>query len=533
MAAFLSLIDKLCLQPAAAHPRWAALLAGLILPLALPPLFILPVFYLSFCMVFWLAYKRFDATEKPTISELAMIGWCFGFGQFFTGLLWIGEAFLVEAELFLWALPFAVTGLPAGLALFHAVAFGVWAAFMQRFRARRLPALVLLACFLAVGEFARGHILTGLPWNLPVMGWAGWLYLAQPAALIGPYGLSLIALVSAALCVADKPSLRCVSLAAGLALPILALAYSATVLHGPSRPAPADLKLAIVQPNLTQTEKWRPELRQAHIDKTMDLTALALQLAPDTQLVVWPETAIPALIDEGDGFADLLRARLPQNTSNFPPPYILTGAIRRAATVDGYAYYNSAQIWSGRGLLLAKSDKHHLVPFGEYLPLQGLLEAIGLQQLTRLRGGYRAGPAQPSLTAARLPLLAPLICYEAVFPHLARYRGETRPAALFNLTNDGWFGTSFGPYQHLAQARMRAIEQGLPMIRAANTGISAAFDGRGRLIDRLGLAEKGVLTLALPAALPPTLYHYIGEVGFWILWLSGLVFVWASHRRRR
>ena len=140
---------------------------------------------------------------------------------------------------------------------------------------------------------------------------------------------------------------------------------------------------------------------------------------------------------------------------------------------------------------------------------------IGLQQLTKLRGGYRAGPSQPVLSAARLPLLAPLICYEAVFPHLARHKtpGAARPAALFNLTNDGWFGTSFGPYQHLAQARLRAIEQGLPLIRAANTGISAAFDARGRLIDRLALAEKGVLTLRLHACATTNILCDMGRDG--------------------
>lgn len=502
-----------------AYPRRAAFVLGLILPLAYPPFFLLPIFYVSTALIIRLAVQK-QAEETPL--QLALLGWCFGFGQFLTGLLWIGEAFLVEAEMFLWALPFAVTGLPAGLALFHAAAFGLWG-FVSR-RLKPMAGYIALALIIALTEFARGHILTGLPWNLPVMGWAGWLYLAQPVSLIGPYGLSLLALVSAALLAMGRkqPVLLC------LALPVLAFGHSLFTLHIVPPKSPEALKLAIVQPNLAQREKWQPDLRDAHIDKTFRLTALALQLAPDTDLIVWPETAIPALIDEGPGFADMLVAKLPQERK---PLYILTGAIRRDARADGYAFFNSAQIWSSRGLLLGKSDKHHLVPFGEYLPLQGFLEAIGLRQLTRLRGGFDAGPAQPLLTASRLPQLAPLICYEAVFPHLARYPKDNRPAALFNLTNDGWFGSSFGPHQHLAQARLRAIEQGLPLIRAANTGISAVFDARGRLIDRLALAEKGVLTMALPAALPLTPYGRFGEWPFVLLLFSGMIFVWANRIR--
>ena len=509
-------------------PRFSLFLAGAVMPLAYPPYFLTPIFYLSTACAFWVALNLLDSKK---ISFMAGLGWCFGFGQFLTGLAWIGEAFLVEAELFLWALPFAVTGLPAGLALFHAVAFAVWAALYRRLAWSKPAALIGLALALSAAAFLRGHILTGLPWNLPAMGWAGWLYLAQPVALIGPYGLSFLALLSAGLLA--LATRRAVLWA--LALPVAALLYSVFALHVLPRAVPAEdadapLKLAIVQPNLAQKEKWDPALRDAHIDKTFSLTGLALQLAPDTQLVVWPETAIPALIDEGPGFAELLKARLPQDR---PPPYVLTGAIRREAGLDGYAYFNSAQLWSGRGYLLARSDKHHLVPFGEYLPFQGFLEAIGLEQLTRLRGGYRAGPPQPVLTASRLPVLAPLICYEAMFPHLSRFTADRpRPAGLVNLTNDGWFGTGFGPHQHLAQNRLRAIEQGLPLIRAANTGISAAYDARGRLVDRLALGEKGVLTLDLPPALPPGPYARFGESLFWLLWAAGVIFMWAIERRR-
>ena len=505
-----------------AHPFWSALLCGLLLPLSYPPFYLLPIFYLATSLVFYLAVQKVAAFS---IQQLARLGWCFGFGQFASGMAWIGEAFLVEAELFLWALPLAVTGLPAGLALLHAASFALFGALAKRLQPPQVGAYILLSVLLALSEYARGHLLTGLPWNLPHMGWAGWLYLAQPVALIGIYGLSLLALLSAAFLATGGRS--CVMTA--LALPFAAFIYSWFVLSGgPATPEAGAIKVTVVQPNLAQREKWRPELRDRHIDRTFKMTLLGLQYAPDTDLIIWPETAVPALIGEGSGFAERLAAELPR-ADDGRVAYLLTGAIRREASADGLAFFNSAMLWSGDGLLLARSDKHHLVPFGEYLPFQSFFEAIGLQQLARLRGGYAAGSTGARLSAARLPLLAPLICYEAVFPSLAQ--GEPRPAAFVNLTNDGWFGSSFGPYQHLAQVRLRSIEQGIPLLRAANTGMSAAFDARGRQLDRLPLAEAGVFSLPLPPPLPANFYARHGDILFWLLCGGLAIFVWGVRRQ--
>ena len=526
-ADIISLWQRFIWRPATARPAVAALIAGLVLPLAYPPFYALPIFYAATALVLCLAV---NAAQEVGLARLAWLGWCFGFGQFASGMAWIGEAFLVEAELFLWALPFAVTGLPAGLALFHAAAFAAFGWLLQRMAVTRVGQFILLALLLALSEFARGHVLTGLPWNLPAMGWAGFLYLAQPVALVGIYGLSLLALLSVAL-MADCTRRAVI---AALALPALALIWSVFALHATPRMTPSETKLTVVQPNLAQREKWQADLRDRHVDKTFRLTALGLKAAPDTDLIIWPETAIPALIDEGEGFGERLAAMVlfeEDGETRKAAPYLLTGAVRRDIGIDKTSYYNSAMLWSGAGVLVARADKHHLVPFGEYLPAQSFLEAIGLEQLTRLRGGYAAGPEGALLSAPHLPDLVPLICYEAVFPHLSRHPGAARPAALINLTNDGWFGESFGPYQHLAQARLRAIEQGLPLIRAANTGMSAAFDARGRQLAGLALGAEGVFSLPLPAALPPTLYARFGELGFWLIWGIGLLFVWARRTR--
>ncbi len=537
------------------RPRRSALLAGALVPLAFAPFFIMPIFYLAYGLVVWLAYRmavqpdfKSGGQSLPLrlfLKNLFWLGWCFGMGQFFTGLLWMGEAFLVEAERFLWALPFAITLLPAGLALFIGSAFAAWGALMY-FLARlspnnlksdkpRVSALVLLALLLALAAYMRSTILTGLPWNLPAMAWASWLYPAQLTAFIGMHGVSVLVLVSVALAVGtalqaepdNRQGLRRVI--GVMVVPILlAVALGALRVHGGapidvSQAAEKPVHVAIIQPNLVQREKWLPEKRDAHIEKTLQMTKLAYDYAPHVDLIIWPESAIPALIDEGPGFGERLRAALPPHPTRAAVPYILTGAVRRAVTANGTDYYNSAMLWAGDGHLLARSDKHHLVPFGEYLPLQDFLESLGLEQLARLRGGYSYGPPHARLTAARLPLLAPLICYEAIFPPLSA--GTTRPAALINITNDGWFGQWHGPRQHLAQSRLRGIEQGLPLLRAANTGISAAFDSYGRHLDSLPLGVAGSFSLPMPPALPPTLYHKFGDVLFFLLWFG--LWVWA------
>ncbi len=501
----------------AAHPRLAVFLAGCILPLAYAPFKFLPVFYLSYALAFWLAWQYRHAPKR-----LFILGWLFGFGQFFTGLSWLGEAFLVEAETFLWVLPFAVTLLPAGLALFSACAFGLWGVVFSGAKISRFSGTFLLVLFLAMAAYLRSTVLTGLPWNLPAMGWGSWLYLAQPVSLIGVHGLSTLALVSVAFLLAESVRLRWLA----LVLPLVIMVGSWGHLHIATPVAATDIQISIVQPNLAQRDKWLAEKRDAHIEKTFKLTQLALQYAPDTDLIIWPETAIPALIDEGTGFRDRLRAAL--TVTQNPPPYILTGAVRREGTPEAPIFYNSTMLWSGDGDLVARADKHHLVPFGEYLPFQSWLEAMGLQQLTRLRGGYASGAAQARLQAAGLPLIAPLICYEAIFPSLSG--GHPRPEVLVNVTNDGWFGQWHGPYQHLAQVRLRAIEQGLPLLRAANTGISAAFDAKGRQIDALALGEAGVLSVKLPAARAPTLYHQYGDSFFWLFWVVSVG--WMTARTK-
>jgi apolipoprotein N-acyltransferase len=465
--------------------------------------------------------------QRPEIAAAA-VGWWFGFGYFLAGLFWVGEAFLVEAEVFAVLLPLAVTLLPGGLALFYAAAAGIAARLWRAGPSR----VLVLALTLSAMEWARGHVFTGLPWN--VLGYALTypLPLMQSAAVFGIYGLTLIAVLVfalppvlwveapagtvgwrtkiAALVVALAP----LAVAAFLGQVRLALAPQATV---------PGVKIRIVQPSVPQREKWRPENQQRIFLDHMALSAANATGEVDNlagiTAVIWPEAAMPFLpLDYPDVRAAIGRL-LP------PTTHLITGALRAEPAPPGSPrprrVFNSLIVFGQGGSLTTLYDKIHLVPFGEYLPLQRQLEVIGLEQLTRLRGGFAIGVVpRPLLRVPGLPAAAPLICYEAIFPREI-VQGPERPALMLNLTNDGWFGNTTGPRQHLHQARVRAVEEGLPLMRAANNGISVGLDGHGRILARLGLDARGVIDVALPTALAPPPYARLGDTIFLMLWLIG------------
>ncbi len=485
---------------------WRCLCAGAAVPLAFAPFGFLPVAMLAYGVFFR------EIIQSRTVREAAWRGGLFGFGQFAVGLYWTGSAILVEAEQFWWVLPFAVFGLPAILSLFYMLASAVWFALQacigallgaraSDHQAPTLGAALLLALCLAVAEFARATLFTGFPWNSPVMMWVEWSALSQIVAWLGVAGSNLVVLVwlfvPAALWVQARQRLA-LGISVGL-LGVMALAgqfYAAERLADVASAPPTDETVAIIQPNVAQADKWVPQNRQKIAHDLFTTTAAAA-----ADVIVWPETALPYFLDEEPFFPDVLAQILR------PHQILLTGALRRSALNDDLPasdtrdYFNSIQMWSSAGQLLDWSDKVHLVPFGEYLPFQNILEGLGLRQLTQLRGGFVAGTPDPILTLPNGASFIPLICYEAIFPVETSHRQTAR--FLVNVTNDAWFGNTIGPHQHLALARLRSLETGLPLLRAANTGISAIIDGTGRVIDRHDLGHKGVLTGRLPAALPP------------------------------
>lgn len=518
--------------------------AGALSNLALAPFFFAPILFLTLPVLVWLID---DAASRPGGTRdiawaAAVVGWCFGFGYFLFGLFWIGEAFLVEADKFAWLLPFAVTLMPAGLALFWAWAAFAAAMVWQTGAAR----LIALALALAAAEWLRGHVMTGFPWN--VLGYAlTWpLILMQGAGLLGIYGLTLVVvpMFSAPLVLmADVERGPFRRRAAWRALAVCGVPLLILCAYGAVRLATAptgwveDVKLRIVQPSVPQREKWRPE-KQAEIFQDhlalskVDASGRQDDLADITHLV-WPEAAMPFLPLEHPDALAAIGAMLPDQT------FLLTGALRRenvdpAGTAGARRRaYNSLMVFDGAGSLDSMYDKTHLVPFGEYLPWQSALEAIGLQQLTRLRGGFSTGVVpRPLLSVPGLPPVGGLICYEAIFPGVGA-ASAGRPSLLVNVTNDGWFGNTTGPRQHFHQARVRAVEEGLPLVRAANNGISAVVDSSGGVVVMLGINARGSIDslLPLPHTAPP--YAVLGDAVFLLAALFLVATLYFIRRQDR
>jgi apolipoprotein N-acyltransferase len=473
--------------------------------------------------------------QRPT-GRAALAGWWFGFGYFFAGLFWIGEAFLVEAEIFAWALPFAITLLPAGLALF----FGGAAAVASRFWSRDPSRVLVLAVTLSGAEWLRGHVLSGFPWNLLGYALTSPLPLMQSAAWFGIYGLTFLTVVVFAgplmLALQDRSAGGALRWRPALALaivPLAALWIAGTVRASTPPPDPVSgVTLRIVQPSIPQREKWQRQHQRKNFELHLDLSRTASTGARDDLAgithVVWPEAAMPfAPLSEPAALA-AIGELLPAGK------FLISGALRLGESdrPGRRQVFNSLLTFGEGGRPLATYDKAHLVPFGEYLPLQSILEATGLQQLARLPGGFAAGPSpRPLMHVPGLPAFAPLICYEALFPG-AVIQGRERPGLLVNVTNDGWFGLTTGPHQHLHQARVRAVEEGVPIIRAANNGISAVVDSYGRVLQRLELDLRGVIDTPLPAAIAAPVTARFGDCVF-VMFLAAAVAAVVLRRRKR
>ncbi len=450
--------------------------------------------YVSFPALAGLIWLVARTRRLGTSLWLALFG---GAGYFGASLNWLVSPFLVDAPVYGWMAPFALLGMAFGLALFWALAAWI---------AARVPDRAMgFAVALAAAELARGYVFTGFPWASIGHIWIE-TPVAQLAAFAGPSGLTLLTTLAAALVLRRS---------AGVVLIAAAWGYGVWVL---AQPMPADRAavLRLVQPNAEQSMKWDPDQAQIFMDRLLSLTAE--RPAPD--LVIWPETALPYLLDRHPEIPGFLAAAAGGAQMAF--------GMQR---VDGDRGYNTLAVMTAAGEITQSYDKHHLVPFGEYIPFGDLAyDWFGLRAFAAQVGnGYSAGTGPKLLDfGPKLGRALPLICYEAVFPQ--DLRGTARPDWLLQVTNDAWFGSFSGPFQHADQARLRAIEQGLPLVRVANTGVTAVYDARGRVVAALDFQKAGAMTLALPGALPATLYSRWGE-GPVLLLLLGLGL--AAIRRRR
>ncbi|SDW55168.1 apolipoprotein N-acyltransferase [Roseicitreum antarcticum] len=510
------------------------------------------------------------AVQSRGPRATALLFWAAGTGYFLAALFWLVEPFLIAPERHAWMAPFALLMMAGGLALFWALA-GWLGAWLTRWPGPAgLPRLLALAFSFVAAEWARGYVFTGFPWALLGHIWTD-TPVAQLAAITGPLGLSLLTVLPVALLVwavtgsapsrgassagmgqtsvrvLSAPSRDAVSSKANAgplraaALVIAVSAVAGAWLWGQARlaqpmPAPAQsVQLRLVQPNAPQAEKWRYDLAEMFFYRHLYLSAAPPRAdTPPPDLVIWSETAVPFLLDTmGVGL---------QMSADAAAPARLALGVQRSD--EEGRFFNSLAVLGADGQPTHVYDKHHLVPFGEYVPfadallganyagfaarqLQGYSPGPG-PQLLDLGALDNDGPGQGGQEPKNLGRVLPLICYEAVFPrHL---RTEVRPDWVLQVTNDAWFGALTGPYQHLAQARLRAVEQGLPLVRVANTGVSAIIDARGQVLAALPLNTLGALDGAVPGALPPTPYARFGDLPIGVLLVAGLTLL-ALRRR--
>lgn len=521
---------------------FVAFVTGAAGALAMAPFDFFPALMIPMTAAIWLIDGCTDKRQKSRLAWMRLglqpsawraffVGWFWGFGYFVAGLWWLGAAFLVEAERFAWALPLGVAGLPAVLAIFSGLGFMlarlIWSPGSGR--------LFAFAAGLSFAEWLRGHLFTGFPWNVFGMALGGNLVAAQLASVVGLYGLTIAAILifSAPAAFGDKTAARWAAYRVPLPVAAAVLAFAGICGFGALRlsvPPPelvAGVTLRIMQPNLTQDEKFRPENGVEILAHYLASSARGAEKGrpglDGINLLVWPESAFPFILGRSAWALAEIGAALPENT------VLVTGAARAdgGAQSDGHPrYFNAIQVVASGGHIVDSYDKMHLVPFGEYLPFNSFFDRLGLRQFVHIPGGFTAGEGPRSLGIPGMPRAAPLICYEAIFPGEAVEAGvpEERPKMLLNVTNDGWFGATPGPYQHFAQARLRAIEEGLPLIRAANTGISAIVDPYGRILTRLPLGVEGVLDGGMPQniAAPPFVHFPFTVVAiFWAI-VSGL-----------
>ena len=489
-----------------------ALLAG-----ALPPIDMMPLVFLAFPGLLWLD----EGSANHWAS--ARLGYVFGLGFFVAGLYWVAAALFVDIASFWWALPFAVLGLPAFLAVWPAAALLATAFAAARLRLSPLARVCLFAAAWSIAEWIRGHFLTGLPWNLVGYVWSGGfpgsLLVLQSVSWVGIYGLSFVTVVAASLpallgmsSLLPLSAVRRQAPLLGALIIVVVLAGSGAARLAFSPPRSTDIWLRLVQPSIPETLKWDPAAAETNFQRLIELSSSRAD--HPLAAVLWPEAAASFLIERDAVRRAAIAAVAPKNG------YVVTGALRaNPPPAPPAQIWNSIEAVDQDGTIRASYDKTHLVPFGEYMPLRDMLP---LKKITPGTIDLSAGPGPRTIALPGIPGFAPLVCYEAIFPG-AVIDAAARPSWILNVTNDAWYGRSSGPFQHFAIARTRAIEEGLPLVRVANNGISGVVDPVGRILSGMALDTIGYIDVRLPAAGPPTLYGRAGDWVFVALLIAGLI----------
>lgn len=503
-----------------------AALAGAVATLALPPAHALPLLWIAFPVLLWLL--RGSGRAQTDFA----IGFAFAVGHHVPGLYWISAALFTDIGRFWFMLPFALLGLPALLGLFLGAGTAAYGWARRRYGLTGWAEAGAMALAWVAVEYARGHLFTGFPWNLIGYGWVPVLPVLQFASVAGIYGLSLltvlVALLPAAM-VGPAPSWR--PAVAGLLGLALVAGWGGWRIAGQGLGEVPGVMLRIVQPNIPQALKWKEEAKISNLRRLIDLSGA--EGWDRVTHVIWPETAVPYFLSSDSSNAEQLP--LTRLLTQVAPPggALITGANRLATDkVGNFVYFNSLFALTQGGQVAAYFDKAHLVPFGEYLPFRALLPK-GMKAVAA-GADFSAGPGPRALTLPGAPAASPLICYEVIFPGAVMPRDGERPHWLLNLTNDAWYGQTAGPHQHFAITAVRAVEEGVPLVRAANTGISGVIDAYGRVRGMLLLGDSGTLDISLPQrAETVPLYADYGDVVPALIWLLLMLMIVVVRIRRR
>ncbi len=518
----LKLIQKLLVPHSLILRLLVPFLAGAVMVLALPPYDLWPALWIGFS-AFYLILLWTQTKQRAFWA-----GWMFGFGYFVFGLSWIANALLVDGSTYSWVIPLAIAGLPALLATFTGLASLACRILIDMTK----PGGFFAFCgMIAMAEWTRGHIFTGFPWNLYGYGWSGVDVMAQSVSLFGVYGLTLLTIVWAAL-----PGFLMIWTTPPRWKALLSFALyglmAGLVFWGHARlndnPTQFDdrLTLRIVQPSIPQSMKWDQQKASESFRLIAGLSKNDGTVSGKTVLVIWPETAVTqAIMDD-----EMAQAELRDIFNQYPGQlFLATGLLRWEESARKTDYYNSIGIYDNAMNRIATYDKSHLVPFGEYIPFSRWLPANPFVAPDGFGSGDGPTVLGLPIKGGHIFRLSPMICYEVIFPSAVVKRGS-KPDLILNVTNDGWYGISNGPRQHVEITRFRAIEEGLPVARAANTGVSAVIDPYGRYIWKAQLMKLTASNVPLPKPAPvPTLYSKTGDLT--MLCLAGF-FILAALRKR-
>ncbi len=498
--------------------RFALLfVAGSVSAFAQQPFNLFPLMILGFTAL-WIIVQSFS---KPWHGYMA--GFLFGLGYFLSGLWWIGNALLVDGNPYVWAMPLAVIGLQTYLAFYTALGVGVARHIAPR---ADTPAFLFFVGSVSLSEWLRGHVFTGFPWNSFGSIWADFLPMAQISSVVGLYGLTLltvfISLVPGFLLTTSNLGIRKIFASLSILLLLFWFGFGSYRLSAHPTDFHEKILLQLISPNIPQSEKWNSDLLVQNFLKTTRLMATRDQAhdSTATRIMILPETAFPHILMSDPQALDILHKSInvhPQKT------YLLTGALRKTLTEDNPIYHNSLVVMDYTNSVRATFDKFHLVPFGEYIPFQNYIPLKPVVEFS----GFQAGKGPQTITVDDIPAFSPLVCYEVIFP--GRVKHDKNAAWMVNVTNDAWYGFSPGPYQHLAQTRLRAIEEGIPLARSANTGISAVIDPVGRYVAKGPLFQDDTRISRLPKPLENrSFYARWGDTVFAVMIL---VFILPLLRR--